>query len=176
MVAVLIRLIQAGCLQGNLNWGAMRGRHRREERALVADAWGKGMGGGDQDLCIRRLDLMDQHTREINEYTKQQLCKLFLLGPRSEEAALRRQVDRHFPVSEKAVAVCTSSPRTYEANACTNIKCSSKIVYHLCVRMSEGSCALHVEEGGDNNITTNTSESNTEKLVAARIVQSVFRG
>ncbi len=172
-MVVLIHLLQAGCLQGNLSWATLRGRQRREERALAADAWGRGMGGGDQDLCIRRLDLMDQHTRESKEHTKHQLCKLLLLGPCSEEAATRRQVDRHFPVSEKDAAACASSPQAYEADDCTNVKCS-KISYHLCDRTDESSCAFHVKEEDD--VATNSSESNKEKLVAARVVQSVFRG
>ncbi len=158
-------------MQGNLSWATLRGRQRREERALAADAWGRGMGAGDQDLCIRRLDLMDQHAREIKEHTKRQLCKLFLLGPCSE-AATPRQVDRRFPVSEKCAAACTNSPQTYQADDSADIE-SSEISYHLHDRGVESSCALNVEE---EDVTAYRSDDNREASVAARIVQSVFRG
>ncbi len=140
-MVIVNHLLQAGCLQGNLSWATLRGKQRREERALAADAWGRGMGAGDQDLCIRRLGLMDQHAKEIKKHTKHQLCKLFLLGSCSETSN-PRQVDRHFSVSEKrATAACTNSPQTYQAHDSADIKSSSEISYPLQDGGDESSCA-----------------------------------
>ncbi len=163
-------------MKGNLSWVTLRGRQRREERKLMADALGKGMGAGYQNLCIRRLDLMEQHIRECKEHTIHQLCKLFRLGSYSE-AANPRQVDRRSHVSEKDASACTSSHKTYHTGNSADIESSKISFFYLHERMDENSCAAHSSVKEEEDEPTNSSEENkVVLLIAARMIQSAFRG